>query len=112
SSKNLIDQKHYLFLSNHLYNKLKQNLGNGEASSIAVALEIKESLLIIDEKKGRRVAAEMKIEIIGSLGVLLKAKEKEVIDSVKDTLDLIDKTDFRISEAVRTKILVQSEEID
>ena len=75
-----------------------------------MALEFENSLLIIDEKKGRKIAEEMKIEIIGSLGILIKAKEKGVIKSVKDILELIDKTDFRISQSVREKILKRAGE--
>ncbi len=87
------------------YLKWAENLGKGEASSITLALENEGSLLIIDEKKGRKVAETLKIEIIGSLGVLIKAKEKGVIQSVEEILKLIDQTDFRISDAIRKAIL-------
>jgi len=66
--------------------------------------------LIIDERKGRKVAERLKIEIIGSLGVLIKAKDKGVIKSVKEILDLIDKTNFRISESIKKKILKKAGE--
>ena len=36
------------------YLKLAEELGKGEASSIALAMEFEESLLIIDERKGLR----------------------------------------------------------
>lgn len=93
------------------YLQLTESLGKGEASSISLALEIENSLLIIDEKKGRKIAEELNIEIIGSLGVLIKAKEKGVIQSVKEILNLIDKTDFRISESVRMEVLKVSGEL-
>ncbi|HKK88549.1 MAG TPA: DUF3368 domain-containing protein [Saprospiraceae bacterium] len=66
--------------------------------------------MIIDERKGRKVAERLKIEIIGSLGVLIKAKDKGVIKSVKEILDLIDKTNFRISESIKKKILKKAGE--
>ena len=65
---------------------------------------------IIDERKGRKVAQRLKIEIIGSLGVLIKAKEKGVIKSVKVILDLIDKTNFRVSESIKEKVLKKAGE--
>ena len=92
------------------YSRLVENLGKGEASSITLALEFENSLLIIDEKKGRKIAEEMKIEIIGSLGILIKAKERGVIKSVKEILGLIDETDFRISQSIREKILKKAGE--
>lgn len=97
---------------NGQYLKLAEDLGKGEASSIALALEFDDSLLIIDEKKGRKVAKELRIEIIGSLGILIKAKEKGVIKSVREILTLIDKTDFRVSQSVREKVLKESGELD
>lgn len=92
------------------YFDLARDLGKGEASSITLALEHDDSLLIIDEKKGRKVASEMKVEIIGSLGVLLKAKEKGVIRSVSEIMAQIDQTNFRISPMIREKVLEQAGE--
>lgn len=68
------------------YLKLAEELGKGEASSIALAMEFEESLLIIDERKGRKKADALGIETIGSLGVLIKAKEKGVIKEVREVL--------------------------
>ena len=93
------------------YPELAKNLGKGEASSITLALEFDNSLLIIDERKGRKVAEEMKIEIIGSLGVLIKAKETGVIKSVKKILNLIDKTNFRISSSIKEQVLKKAGEL-
>jgi len=93
------------------YLELSKNLGKGEASSITLALELSDSLLIVDERKGRKVAEEMEIEIIGSLGVLMKAKEIRAIPSVKEMLNLIDKTNFRISRPIKRKVLKQAGEL-
>lgn len=90
---------------------MAKNLGKGEASSITLALEFDDSLLVIDERKGRKVAEEMKIEIIGSLGVLIKAKEKGRIESVKEILNLIDKTNFRISNSIKEQVLRKAGEM-
>jgi predicted nucleic acid-binding protein len=64
------------------------------------------------KKKGRRIAEELKVDIIGSLGVLIKAKERGAIDSVGTILKLIDQTNFRISKSVKAEILKQSGETD
>ncbi len=93
------------------YLELAKNLGKGEASSITLALEFDASLLIIDERKGRKVAEEMKIDIIGSLGVLIKAKETGKIESVKEILNLIDKTNFRISNSLKEQVLKKAGEL-
>ena len=80
-------------------------LGIGEASSIALALETPNALLIIDEKKGRNHAKALDIQIIGSLGLLIIAKQKGIIHSVKEILLLIEETNFRISEPLKKTIL-------
>ena len=59
---------------------LNLNLDKGEASAIALCLEKAGSLLIIDEKKGRRIAQDLGLKIVGTLGIILKAKEKGLID--------------------------------
>jgi len=50
-------------------NLLKQLLDEGESEAIALALERK-SKLIIDEKKGRKIALAQGLEIIGLLGIV------------------------------------------
>ncbi len=83
-------------------------LDQGEASSIALCLENAESVLIIDEKKGRRIARELGLKIIGTLGIILTAKEKGLIDSIEDILEKLENADFRISPTLKTKILDNS----
>lgn len=100
-------------LNDHqLFNELRLELGSGEASSIAFATEIEGSLLIIDERKGRKKAEELGLAIIGSLGVLLKAKQMGVIPSLLQVIQEIDKTDFRISEAIKLKLLGEADEFN
>jgi predicted nucleic acid-binding protein len=70
----------------------------GEATSIALASADQNSLLIIDESKGRKVAKEMGIQITGTLGILVTAKQKVYIKAVKPIIAKIHQTNFRISE--------------
>lgn len=83
-------------------------LDKGEASAIALALEIAESVLIIDEKKGRRIAQESGLKIVGTLGLILKAKENNLIDSTEEILEKLENADFRISPTLKAKILDKS----
>jgi len=50
----------------------------GEATNIALASEYEESLLIIDEIKGRKAAKEMSILVTGSLGFLIAEKTRVI----------------------------------
>ena len=80
-------------------------MDNGEASSIALATEIKNALLIIDERKGREIAKTFNLEIIGTLGLLIKAKEKGVISNLKDIVIELIKSGFRVSDSIVNEIL-------
>lgn len=96
-----------------VHNKIQQNalnliLDEGEASSIALSLETGNSLLIIGEKKGRRVAQELGLKIIGTLGVILRAKERDLTDSIEDLVEKLENADFRIPQSLKAKILENS----
>ncbi|AXJ02526.1 putative nucleic acid-binding protein, contains PIN domain [Cyclonatronum proteinivorum] len=84
---------------------LISNLDKGEASAIALASEHDNSLLIIDEIKGRKVAKEMGISVTGSLGVLIAAKNRGHIQNVKPFIDKIQQTNFRISKELIERLL-------
>ncbi len=91
-------------------NSLSQRLDMGEANAIALAKENKESLLIIDELKGRKVATSLDIETIGTLGILLQAKRAGYISSLNEILIKIQQTDFRISDRLMNDLLKIAEE--
>lgn len=66
---------------------LQAQLGNGESEAIALAKEIKADLLILDEKKARRIAKLNGITVIGTIGVLQKAKDQGFVNNMKACLD-------------------------
>lgn len=89
---------------------LETILDKGEASAIALALEFTNSLLIIDERKGRKLASQLDLKIIGSLALIIEAKRKGYITAVKPILEKIAATNFYISEHLKSLILRNAEE--
>lgn len=87
--------------------ELYEVLDAGEASSIALAIEQEDALLIIDEYKGRHYAKAQGLKITGTLGVLAIAKEIGVIGSVKPLIDRIATTNFRLSPRLVSAFLKQ-----
>jgi predicted nucleic acid-binding protein len=79
---------------------LETFLDKGEASSIALCIEKEESLLIIDDLKGRYAAEQLKINYTGSIGILILSKQKGYIDSIRDEFNKLRTTDFRISDTI------------
>ncbi len=89
----------------HKQAEIANFLDIGEASSIALALEFEHSLLIIDEMKGRRIAKEFGIEIIGTVGVLLLADKKGLVRDVWGLILKIVNKGFRLSDQLLEKLI-------
>jgi predicted nucleic acid-binding protein len=68
------------------------DLDEGEAEVLILADEIKADLIIMDEIMGRRYAKQLDFKLTGTIGILLKAKAKGLVLSLKElTNELIDK---------------------
>jgi predicted nucleic acid-binding protein len=76
------------------------SLGPGETAAIALYWERSADFLLIDERKGRRIAAQNGINIIGIAGILLAAKNKGLIGAVKPFLDLLLNSSYYISDSL------------
>ncbi len=100
-----------LEVSNKNYQRLLENsLDKGEASIIALAFELNDVVLILDDLKARKEAQRLGFKITGTLGVLFAAKEKNIIASLKLYLDRLQQTDFRIAENIVSELLKRSNE--
>lgn len=90
--------------------ELQQIVDDGEASAIALALETKDCILIIDEKKGRKLARTLHIKIAGTLQILLLAKSKGIITSLAQLLSQLEEKNFRFSTGLKEEILKKANE--
>ena len=77
----------------------------GEASSCALALETDDNIVIIDDLKGRKIAGRLGLRITGTLGIILRAKERKVIDSLKNVVEQLRNEGFHVSEELEIEIL-------
>lgn len=81
--------------------QLVMNLHIGEAEAICLYLEQKADLFLMDDKDGRKCAELNKIQLTGTIGLLLMAKRKNLIESVRRPLeDLRTNHCFWVSEAM------------
>lgn len=85
---------------------LKLELHEGEAEAIALAIELKADLLLMDERKGRGIASRLGLKPVGLLGVLVEAKYRGLVVSVRPIMDdLIEKAGFWISQPLYKRVL-------
>jgi predicted nucleic acid-binding protein len=89
---------------------LEMQIDKGESSAIALALETEDCALISDDYKARKIAAQLGLIYTGKIGVIIKAKLKGVIPSIKPFLKKIKQTDFRLSDELELLALKEANE--
>lgn len=92
----------------HIDNAL-EILDQGEVAAIALAHSLNLPL-IIDEKLGRSVAKKLGVKIIGTIGVLLLAKEKKMVKAIKPILLLLKDGRYFLSDALIKETLKRAKE--
>ncbi len=91
--------------SDVLVTALEKDLDPGESAAIALAVEIKAELVILDERDARETAEIYNLKKTGFIGILMKAKQKGFIDSVEKYLDQAIEKGFWIDEKLYQSII-------
>lgn len=85
---------------------LEHLLDYGEAATIALACQEKPNYVLLDERKGRKVAADIfHLKVIGTGGLLVLAKRNGLLTAVKEPLDQMIRAGYHIHERIRDRIL-------
>lgn len=84
---------------------LVTDLGRGETEVLALVLEQKARIAVLDDGLARAVAESLGLRIRGTLGLLLDAKQAGLIDAVAPLLDRLQALHFRLSAQTRTAVL-------
>jgi len=80
---------------------LRGDLDQGEAEAIALARQERLSIVLLDEKHARRVAQQLELQVLGTVGVLLWARRVGLIASLREQLDALQtRGGFHLSIAV------------
>lgn len=88
-----------------LVQSLRLELGHGESEAIALSSELAATRLILDDKKARRVAHQLSLPVTGTLAVLLVAKNRGAMSSVKPVIEALRAANFHVSAELMVEIV-------
>lgn len=95
-----------------LAESLTMQLHLGEAEAIALAIEQEGELLLMDERRGRKIASGFGLKPVGVLGVILEAKSRKLIPAVRPLLDaLVGQAGFWLSRNLYARVLAEADEL-
>ena len=78
-------------------------LGRGEQEAIRLAAELN-ALCLLDDRKARREAERVGVQVTGLLGILAEARDRGLIDA-RAVVERLTRTSFRASQALIAAIL-------
>jgi predicted nucleic acid-binding protein len=77
-----------------------QSRHRGEFDAIELALEIGADALLIDEVRGRRLAAQRGLLTLGTVGLLERAADQGLIDDLSASHDRLREMGFHVAEGL------------
>ena len=79
-------------------------LDAGEGAAIALALELRVDLLLMDDEEGVSAARGKGLAVTGTLGVLSRAAQRHLLN-LADAFDLLKLTNFRFRQDIMDRFL-------
>ena len=84
-----------------LHFRPSKDLGKGEIEAIALALELRADWLLMDDLDGRKEAIRAGLSVMGTIGVLIMARQQGVINDLRLVLDELTSSGFYFDEKLR-----------
>ena len=91
---------------------LINDLGPGETEALMLALESRESVVVLDDNLARNVADTLDLLYTGTLGLLLDAKHAELIPAVHPLLERLQALRFYLAAQTRVAVLKLAGELE
>jgi len=82
-------------------------LGEGEREAIALAMNRRADMLLMDDREGVKEARRLGLTVTGTLGVLQRAAERSLLD-LSEVVKRLQSTNFRASPEVVRALLEQN----
>lgn len=93
------------------FQAFRLSLGLGESECLVLAHEISNSVLLIDDKKARKIAKLESVKFVGTLGILISAKQKGYVDLIKPLIERLEVEKIHLSTELINKALFLANEI-
>lgn len=92
--------------------RVADGLGAGETEALSLVLASTDALVILDDLLARRQAKALGLLMTGSLGILLEARRRGLIERIAPILDQMVMQGIYISPELRTQVLRDADESD
>jgi uncharacterized protein len=89
---------------------LRTQLDRGEAEALVLASELVAERVVLDDKKARRIAGTLELRVIGTVGIILRAKRAGIIEACRPVLEDLRRVGFHMSEALFVEALRLADE--
>jgi uncharacterized protein len=81
------------------------DLDRGEAAATALAVACRAERLLVDDRAARRVAVQLGVPVIGTLGILLAARRRGSVERLAPLLSALRANGFWMSLQLETSVL-------
>ncbi|MCB2261395.1 MAG: DUF3368 domain-containing protein [Candidatus Thiosymbion ectosymbiont of Robbea hypermnestra] len=93
-----------------LVNPLNILVDLGEAETIALGQEIPDCVLLLDDSQARKVAKRLNLRIIGTIGLLLRAKRMGLIGEIRPCIERLQSSGIYIRQELINAVLAEAGE--
>lgn len=91
---------------------LNLDMGEGELAVLALGLERPDCIVLLDDRRARRIAHAVGLNVWGTLKILIEAKSQGLVERVAPYVDSLESAGMWMSDAIRARVLALADEED